>query len=205
MEILKKSLIVLYFFSSLTLFSQTSKEIQSAFTKSYASETEYKYNEAIIAIKPVYNEKNYEINLRLGWLNYLAGKYTESSQYYNIAINLMPYSLEARFGYILPQAALNNWETVKKQYLEILKIDPKNTTANYRLGYIHYYNKEYSTALKYFEICANLYPFDYDSILMYAWTNYQLGKQREAQVLFNKVLLIRPNDASALEGLGLIK
>ena len=166
MEILKKSLIVLYFFSSLTLFSQTSKEIQSAFTKSYASETEYKYNEAIIAIKPVYNEKNYENNLRLGWLNYLAEKYTASSQYYNISINLTPYSLEARFGYILPQAALNNWETVKKQYLEILKIDPKNTTANYRLGYIHYYNKEYSTALKYFEICANLYTFEYDSILM---------------------------------------
>ena len=51
----------------------------------------------------------------------------------------------------------------------------------------------------------NLYPFDYDSLLLYARTNYQLGKLREAQVMFNKVLLNKPKDVSALEGLSLIK
>jgi hypothetical protein len=40
---------------------------------------------------------------------------------------------------------------------------------------------------------------------MFAWTNYMLGKTREAKILFNKVLLISPNDISATEGLGLIK
>jgi Flp pilus assembly protein TadD len=50
-----------------------------------------------------------------------------------------------------------------------------------------------------------MYPFDYDNLVLYAWTNYQLGKLREAKVLFNKVLLNKPNDASAKEGLGLIK
>jgi hypothetical protein len=38
-----------------------------------------------------------------------------------------------------------------------------------------------------------------------AWINLQLGKSREARVLFNKVLLYSPGDASALEGLGLLK
>ena len=53
-------------------------------------------------------------------------------------------------------------------------------------------------------LAVNLYPFDYDSVIMLAWTNFQLNKFREAKVLFNKSLLIRPGDESALEGLGLM-
>jgi len=40
---------------------------------------------------------------------------------------------------------------------------------------------------------------------MYAWSNLQLGKIREAEVLFNEVLIIDPYNQSALEGLELIK
>jgi hypothetical protein len=40
---------------------------------------------------------------------------------------------------------------------------------------------------------------------MYAWSNYRLGKMREAEILFKKALLIRPGDASANEGLLLVK
>ncbi len=206
MEILKsKSLLVAILLIANSVFAQTAKEMQLAFSKSYEYEITYNYTEAIKAIKTIYSDDNYETNLRLGWLHYLSGKQTESAAYYKKAISLRPYGIEARLGYVLPLSSLGNWETIKTEYFEILSIDPKNTTANYRLGYIYYYNKDYKNALKYFEICANLYPFDYDFILMYAWTNFQLGKTREAQVLFNKVLLIKPNDASALEGLGLLK
>jgi Flp pilus assembly protein TadD len=40
---------------------------------------------------------------------------------------------------------------------------------------------------------------------MFGWTNFRMGKLNEAKVLFNKALLVKPNDASALEGLSLIK
>jgi len=40
---------------------------------------------------------------------------------------------------------------------------------------------------------------------MLAWTNFKLGKLREAKVLFQKALLISPDDESATEGLNLIK
>jgi Flp pilus assembly protein TadD len=40
---------------------------------------------------------------------------------------------------------------------------------------------------------------------MLAWTNFRLTKYKEAKQLFNKVLLLAPNDASALEGIALIK
>jgi Flp pilus assembly protein TadD len=68
-----------------------------------------------------------------------------------------------------------------------------------------YNRKQYEAASKHFEKVVNLYPFDYQNSVMLAWTYLRLGKNNEAKILFNKVLMVSPNDASALEGLALIK
>lgn len=193
--------------TSVVIFSanaQTDK-LAEAFSKSYQLETKADYSNAIKTLKDVYDEKSYEINLRLGWISYEAGLFTESQAYYEKAISLMPYSIEAKLGYVYPASALGNWDKVIAQYNSILVIDPQNTTVNYRLGNIYYGKKDYQNAYKHLEKVVNLYPFGYDALLMYAWSNYQLGKTREAKVLFGKVLLASPNDKSALEGLSLIK
>ena len=178
---------------------------QDAFNNSYALEYKGEYAKAVEAIKKGYDEKSYECNLRSGWLNYEAGLYTESQNYYKKAIVLNPKSLEAKFGYIYPTVALGNMDQVLVQYNKILEIDPQNTTANYRMGLYYYDKKDYQSAFKYFEKVVNLYPFGYDALLMYAWANYQLGKTKDAKVLFNKALLLSPTSKSALEGLSLIK
>lgn len=190
-------------FLTTTAFSQTSTE--SVFSKSYELEYAGKYSEAIKAVREIYDEKSYEINMRLAYLNYEAGLFTESMSYYQHAMDLMPYSIEAKFGYVLPAAAVGDWNKVITQYNEIVKIDPQNTKANYRLGSIYYGKKDYTNAFKYLEKVVNLYPFDYDGLILFAWTNFQLGKTKEAKVLFNKVLLLSPADISATEGLSLIK
>lgn len=207
MDILRKVFLIFLVTGCFTfnLNAQNYKAIQEAFSESYQYEYKAEYSKAIDIIKKVYDERSYEVNLRLGWLTYLSGLFTESTAFYQKAIKLMPLSIEAKLGYVNPAAALGNWEQVKTQYTEILKIDPKNYVANYRMGLIAYGKKNYSSAAKYFEILANLYPFDYDAIIMYAWTNYFLQKHREAKVLFNKALIIRPNDSSALEGISFIK
>jgi tetratricopeptide (TPR) repeat protein len=198
--------ISLFLLFSGSLFSQANYAVlQDAFSKSYAYESRGNFTDAITTIKALYQEDSYEINVRLGWVTYLAGQFTESSAYYQKAIALKPYAIEARIGFANPGSALGNWDQVVAQYDEVLKIDPQNTLVNYRMGSILYGRKDYAKAEKYLEKVVNLYPFDYDSMVLYAWTNYRLGKLREAQVLFNKALLIRPKDASALEGLGLIK
>jgi len=197
------SLILLF---SVAAFGQTNYSVlQDAFSKSYAYESRGNYSDAITALKAVYQEDSYELNLRLGWVTYLAGLFTESSAYYQKAIKLKPYAIEAKLGFANPASALGNWDQVIAQYEEILVIDTQNTTVNYRMGSIYYGRKDYAKAEKYLEKVINLYPFDYDSMVLFAWTEYRLGKLREAQVLFNKTLLIRPRDASATEGLGLIK
>jgi len=191
---------------SVALYAQTDYATQqAAFSKSYEYESRGNFTDAVTTMKSIYQEDSYEINLRLGWVTYLAGLFTESSAYYQKAIKLKPYAIEAKIGFANPASALGNWDQIITQYNEILAIDPQNTTVNYRMGSILYGRKDYAKAEKYLEKVVNLYPFDYDSMVLYAWTEYRLGKLREAQVLFNKALLMRPRDASASEGLGLIK
>ena len=200
---MKKTTFLLLLFGMIgSGFAQNREE---AYLKSYTNEKAYKYADAIVDIKSVYDTKKYEDNLRLGYLTYLNKQYNESESYYNKAIGLMPYSIEAKLGLVLPLTQLGNWTGIKTQYLEILKIDPKNTTVNYDLGYIYYNAKDYANALTCFEKAVNLYPFSYYSVLMDAWCNLKLGKYTQASILFNKVLLISPGDASAKEGLSLIK
>ena len=204
MNSITKSILAFAFLLTTTgIFAQTN--LETIFSNSYKSETAGKFSDGIKALKEVYDEKNYQINLRLAYLSYEAGLFTESMSYYEKAIALMPYSVEAKFGYVLPAAAAGNWDKVLNQYLEIIKIDPQNTKANYRIGSIYYGRKDYANSFKYLEKVVNLYPFDYDGLILYAWANLQLGKTKEAKLLFEKVLLLSPRDKSALEGLGLIK
>ena len=180
-------------------------DLLNAFKLSYKYEAAGQYSDAITAIKSVYKQDSYEINLRLGWLYYSNKQYNEAMQYYQNAFKIMPYSIEARLGYANSAAALQDWVKTGEMYLDILNIDPNNSGVLYKLGLIYYYKPDYQKAFNCFEKVVNMYPFDYYSTLMLAWTNLQLGKGKEAEVLFNKVLLISPDDASALEGLGLLR
>ena|ERR1019366_2170918 len=201
--ILKTALVILTLLAYTGIYAQDN--VATAFSNSYQQEKLGKYSDAIKIVKQVYDEKSYEINLRLGYLSYMAGLFTESMAYYERAMALMPYSIEAKFGYALPASGAGNWDKVLNQYFDIVKIDPQNTKANYRIGSIYYGRKDYQNAYKYLEKVVNLYPFDYDGLLLFAWANLQLGKTKEAKVLFNKVLLLSPGDKSAEEGLGTIK
>lgn len=205
MDTIKKIILVIFLSGGTLLTAQDNSKLQEAFSKAYTYEYEGNYTDAIQTMKSVYNENSYEINLRLGWLTYLSGLFTESMPYYQKCISLKPLSIEARLGIVYPASALGNWTQVESYYNQILLIDPQNTLVNYRMGLIFYGRQDYNGALQYFEKVVNLYPFDYDSVVMLAWTNFQLNKFREAKVLFNKALLIQPNDDSALEGLGLME
>jgi len=180
-------------------------KLKDAFQKSYIQEASGEYTAAINTLKLVYDEKSYELNLRLGWLSYLSGSFTDSKAYYLNTINLMPYAVEPRLGLVYPVSAMGNWGEVIAQYEKILEITPNYSLVMYRLGLIYYGRNEFEKALKYFEKVINLFPFDYDGLTMLAWTYLKLNNTREAKVLFQKALLNNPEGSSALEGLKLLK
>ncbi|MDD3568011.1 MAG: tetratricopeptide repeat protein [Bacteroidales bacterium] len=207
MELLKKTtwiqgaiLVMLFSFS---VFGQD--EIVMAFKESYALEQKGDFNLAAEKLLRVYQADSYELSLRIGWLYYLAGNLKESENYYGKAISLRPYALEPKLGMAYPLSAQAKWNELIVLYNKILEIDPQNTLVNYRMGLIYYNRQEYEKADGYLERVINLYPFDYDTIILLAWNKVALQKYREAKVLFNKALMHSPDDASATEGLKLIK
>jgi len=184
--------------------AQNITALQSAFSKSYIAENQGNYQLAISEMRPIFQKDDYISNIRLGWLNYLAKQYNESISFYQQAIALKPYAIEARLGCVKPLSAIENWEKVKEQYQEILKVDPLNTTANYWLGVIYYNRKDYKSATSLFEKVVNLYPLDYDSVIMLAWAKLYNNSHADARILFLQALIIRPNDSSAQNGLQLV-
>jgi tetratricopeptide (TPR) repeat protein len=186
------------------LGAQNINDLQATFSRSYIAENQKNYDLAISEMKTIYQDNDYITNIRLGWLKYLSKQYNESIGYYQKAILLKPYAIEARLGCVKPLSAIENWEKVKEQYIEILKVDPLNTTANYWLGVIYYNRKDFNSATTLFEKVVNLYPLDYDSVIMLAWSKLNNNSHADAKILFRQALIIRPNDSSALSGLQLI-
>lgn len=207
MEILKRSFIIVLIsaIGLMPVVAQSPTVWQSTFYKSYDLEKASNYNAAISELKKVYKADDYFVNIRLGWLYYLTKNNQESLKYYQKAILLKPTSVEARFGCVKPLSAMEMWDLVKEQYIAILRVDPNNTRASYWLGVIYYNRKDYAKSLKLFEKVVSLYPLDYDSVIMLAWTKLRMGNKAEAKTLFNHALTLIPNDKDALAGLKLVQ
>ena len=142
MQILKQTMVAaILVLATYGATAQNEAALQKAFSDSYTQEYYKKYTDAIASITKVNNDENYETNLRLGWLFYVNKNYAQSQAHYQKAVEIKPYSIEAKLGLVKPLLALESWEKVLQQYEDILKIDNQNYTANYWLGII-YYNKK---------------------------------------------------------------
>lgn len=212
MEILKRKLrkinILFILFSVSALFpvhSPAQSKVIDAFKESYQKENTNDFKGGIAALTQVYQKDSYEINLRLGWLFYQAGQLQESVDYYERAIQLKPYAIEPKLGLAIPYSAMGKWNEIIDLYNKILETDKQNATANYRLGLIYYNQGKFEKADPYLDRVVNLYPFDYDFLLLFAWNKLKLQKVREARVLFEKALMYKPGDESAMEGFQLSK
>ena len=187
--------------TAISAVANTSEQFELAFQKSYEFANKGDYKQAAEALKPIYDKNVYAVNLRLGWLCYLLGQFTESANYYKIANALEPKSIEAKQGCALALAAMGNKAEEMTFHNGILSLDANNTNALYSLGKIYFEQKDYQAAAKNFEAILNLYPFDYSSLLMMGWTHYQLGNTAQSREMFNKVLAQAANDKSATLGL----
>lgn len=185
--------------------AQTTDAIPKAFKASYANEYKANYTGAIADLEKVYKADSYELNLRLGWLHYQARQYAIAMEFYQKAINLRKYSIEARLGYIKPANELKKYDKAYEKYEEILKIDPYNSLANYWVGVSYYLAKKYDVAVKYLELVVNMYPFDYDANHILGWTYLGMGRMEDARIVFTQALYNRPGDASATDGLSKCK
>ena len=205
MDYLKHAILSMLLLAIFSISAIAQQSLSEAFKASYESEHAGNLETAIEALAAMYETGSYELNLRLGWLHYQKGEMDESMVFYRRAVNLRPYAIEPKLGLAYPYSAMAMWDDVIDLYERILETDPQNSLVNYRLGLIYYNRGQYERADSYIEKTVNLYPFDYDSLLLFAWNKLMMQRTREAKVLFEKVLLANPGDESALNGLSLIQ
>ncbi|MFO7799035.1 MAG: tetratricopeptide repeat protein [Rhodohalobacter sp.] len=205
MEYLKHAILSIFILTSLSLPAFAQQSLSDAFNASYESENAGNLETAIEVLDSVYDAESYELNLRLGWLHYQKGDMDESIVYYKRSVDLKPYAIEPKLGLAYPYSSMAMWDEIIELYDKILETDPQNSLVNYRLGLIYYNRGQYERADGYIEKTVNLYPFDYDSLLLFAWNKLMMQRTREAKVLFEKVLLANPGDESAMNGLSLIQ
>ena len=191
-----------------TVFSQRKSSKTDAFHASLKQETAQEYAKSIQTLDAIYNDNkdDYLLNLRLGWLHYLAKSYNESKKFYGNAVALSGNkSIEAMLARTLPLAALNDWDGVVSTYNAILKLDPMNYTANLRLGQIYLNRAAYGEAKNYLQKAHVNFPGSYEPNLSLGWTYYYLGDKKNAEILLTNALMLSPGDTLALEGLKLVR
>jgi len=192
---IRKSLIVIALGICFSAQAQNANDaLVNAFTESYKQETAKDYDKAIKALSVPGTETLYEANARLGWLYFSKKDYMQSSRSYQSALKIKPKSVEAALGYVNAEAALQNWDNVLDAYKKLLSNDPNNTTANYRIALMYFYRKDYVNAQIHLNRVLDLYPFDYDSMLLMAQTKAAAGKLSEAKSWYERVLLYNPSD-----------
>lgn len=203
---MKKSILVFsILLSCIHVKAQDISEKQvAAFEASYTAETGKEYDKAISALKAsyVYNEKSYEINLRLGWLYYEKGDNANSEVFYKLACIANPASIEALLGYVYPTSAAQNWDAVFSTYQKILTLDPNHATVNYRIALMYYYRKDYVNAEKHLKKVLDHFPFDFDSLLLMAQTKVAAGKVSEAKTYYQRAQLYSPTNEEVKKALG---
>jgi len=196
-----KKLIFLIIFLSFNAYSMDYEDIKRSYYRSYQYEKIGNYDNAIKALSFVYNEypDSYTVNLRLGWLYYLAKKFANSIFHYEKAIKAAPYSIEAKLGYTLPLLAQQKFNDVEKVCYQILNIDYYNYYGNLRLAYALRIQKKYKIAIEVASKILAIYPTDVNFLTELAILKYLTGKKEEAKKLFKDILILDPENITAKE------
>jgi len=182
----------------------TPVEARQSYYSSYRYEKSQNYADAIKALLVVQkaDPQDYTVNLRLGWLYHLAGKYANARLHYQKAVSAAPRSIEAKLGYMLPLLAQNRYEQVETVARQVLKRDPGNYYANLRLAYALRMQKKLELALNVVRAMVEFYPTDVSFLTEFGLIKAALGYRHSARRIFSDVLILDPENVTAKQQLG---
>jgi len=199
MKFLKVFLLLQVLLLSLTAFSLNYDQIKEAYQKSYLYEKIGNYKDAIRVLMPVYEAypNGYTVNLRLGWLYYLWGKYKNSEFHYTKAVKAIPSSVEAKLGLTLPLMAQEKWAHAERVIYQILTVDYYNYYGNLRLCFVLEKEKKYNLQKQVALKMLSVYPTSVPFLLCLTKSYYHLGDLTKAKNLLKDVLILDPENVEA--------
>jgi tetratricopeptide (TPR) repeat protein len=165
-----------------------SAQNDARFAASYKLETEKRYDAAAAEIAALAESGNEFARLRLGWLAYQAGRYNDSINHYNIALQLNPNGIDGRLGITLPLLAQQRWQDAAGQARQVLQLSPWDYTAHVRLMVAEEGLKQWVTLETHARELSKIYPADATALIYLAraraWQRNMAGaRQAYAQVL----------------------
>ncbi len=178
-------------------------ELQIALRRSYAAEAQGKYAEALTSIQDELqrDSRNYFLQMRVGYLNMMLGKYDVSLKAYEAADRLESHAVEAAVGALKAAMMLGNWAAAETWANDVLRTDSFNYVALSRLAYAYFVRKNYPKAVEYYQKVLDLYPSDLDMKTGLAWSLFYMGDKQKAETSFSEVIAVSPDNVSAKQGL----
>lgn len=176
------------------------EKMNELYQKSYNYENMQKTKEAIRVLSKVYESmpNDYTINYRLGWLFYLNKNYANAMEHLKTCLRVIPASIEALNTMNLVYAARNEWGNIEKQSLAVLKMDYYNQNANYWYSFALKKQKKYDMAIKVANKMLAVFPTSVTFLQERAENLYLSGKEEEGVRVFKSVVLLDPNNNTAL-------
>ena len=135
---------------------------------------------------------------RIGEAYRKENKFDQALVYFDRAVSLAPFIPDFRLKLADLQFDINDLISAEKNYLFILKENPKNVSANVNYGYlIMSWKKDVAKATFYYSNALKIDPDNIQAILNLAGISLYSGNNQEARKLLLKVLKIDPINAEA--------
>lgn len=177
------------------------KDIQEAYHSSYRYEKMGNHQDAIKALRLVYNhyQQGYTVNLRLGHLYTQAGQFANALEHYQQAIQTSKYSITAKLGQMLVYIYQGQYDKSEEVGYQILNSDYYNYYGNLRLVYSLRMQKNLELSEKVCLKMLSLYPSDTLFLVEYGILKFLQEDYVVSQSIFSDVLILDPENVSAKE------
>jgi len=175
------------------------KWVAEAYHRSMMYERVQKLDDAIKALALVFKSypQAYTINLRLGWLHYLAGHHANSIEHYQRAIKAIPAAVEPRLGLALPLLAQQKYAEAEEVLMQVLRTDFYNYYGNLRLLAALRGQGKFEAARTVSLRMLGIYPADVTFLAQLAALESMLGDKERARNLYLSVYTLDPENVEA--------
>ncbi len=151
-------------------------------SESYSAEARYDFGSALKImqdlVKAEPNDAFYQV--RVAWLQYLSGLYTDAIASYQRSIGIVD-NLDAHIGIINCQLALGNYAEALMLCDAQLLVHKQNPTLYSKAAYAAFMQKDHSLAASYYKRSLDIYPWDMEARGYLVNNLYLAGSVREAK------------------------
>jgi tetratricopeptide (TPR) repeat protein len=178
-------------------------ESAELYRASYKAEARGDYVDALAKVNQIRKSAgaSYFLALRTGWLAYLAGDYAGAEVSYREAIGANSKAIEAKVGLTLVLFVAKKWRDLMNLCKEILDEGGGLPTVRARLAAAYYNLGALREAAQAYRKLSDEYPGELDYQTGLGWALLRLGKRADARRIFEGVLAVSPDNASAAQGL----